>query len=76
MPDGRVEAPFASWQELLWAMARARRARLETPAEPEIARPGRGFSGCLVRLVFIVVLLFLAFVLAPILFGGLLFGIY
>ena len=71
----RGAGPFATWQELLWAAARVRRIRTETAPHPEVVPPGRGFGGCLLRLVILVVFLFLAVTMAPF-FLLQLFGMY
>ena len=75
--EDRTETPFASWQELLWAIARSRRMRTELPPDspdPIARTPSAG--GCLMRVVLLIVIVFVALVIAPFLFGGFLFGLY
>ena len=74
--DERV-ARAARWQEILRATTRARRVPREPSAsEFEAAPAGRGLGGCLLRLVLVVMLLFLALAIAPFLFGSLLFQLF
>ncbi len=74
--DEDHEAPpaagLASWQNILGALIRAR----YLPTAPEgHARPavGRGLGGCLMRLALIVLVLFVALVIAVFVFGRALF---
>ena len=80
---GRGERPdprIASWLDLLGeAASRARRVRAEATPIPDTAKVGMALGGCLMRAVFMMVLLFTAFLVFSLLFGGLLFqgfGIY
>jgi hypothetical protein len=70
----------ASWPDLLReAAARARRTRAEAKPIPDTAKVGMALGGCLMRAIVMMVLLFAAFLIFSLIFGGLLFqgfGIY
>jgi hypothetical protein len=71
---------MASWPDLLReAAARTRRMRAEAKPIPDTAKVGMALGGCLMRAVFMIVLLFAAFLIFSLIFGGLFFqsfGIY
>jgi hypothetical protein len=75
-PDPRI----ARWPDLLReAAARARRVRAGAKPVPDTARVGMALGGCLIRAVFLMVLLFTTLLVFSLMFGGLLFqgfGIY
>jgi hypothetical protein len=65
------DAPIAGLPDLIREVtARARRSRLETGPAPEVAAAGAALGGCLMRAVFIVVLLFLAVLVFSVMAGG------
>lgn len=65
---GAGASPMALWIKLLKSVAAARHAPL-ADAERERPRIGRSAGGCLMRVVLIVLFLFLALVVAVLLFG-------
>jgi hypothetical protein len=79
---GSDEAPDprkASWPDLLREAAQARRMRAEAKPVPDTAAVGMALGGCLMRAVFLVVLLFAALLIFSLIAGGLLFqgfGVY
>jgi len=60
---------MALWQQLLRAAIRARYTPARTASDRERPPVGRGAAGCLVRLVLLMMLLFLALVVGLFLFG-------
>ena len=68
--DPRAEM-LARWQEMMRAASRGRSSRRPSPPELDVAPVARGVGGCLMRLVFLVML----FIFAMVLFSGAFFQI-